>query len=240
MSDFTRPKQVVKDWKDIFPNEAQKPAVKRSGAISSRPAVSTQALADDPWRVGNQHARRSMDRLANGATIAGFVRDYTTGSNGYESPSVQSNDYPSPTTSTSVAATPFQVRHVSGNVYSVHAGTCEGQLIPTQEINVGAMRPVAILAYPQYTLNIYNSEYVWSATVKTGASAPILMTSTSVFSDRTLVDSSGTGARALVAYIYEVDGASNVAQIAQGNIVGSFADNGSLTGKITGSYNKNF
>lgn len=239
MSDFTRPKQVVKDWKDIFPNEAQKPAAKRTGAISSRPAVSTQAPPDDPWRVGNQHARRSVDRLANGATVAGFVRDYTTGSNGYESPSVQSNDYPSPT-SNPATPTPFQVRHVEGNVYSVHAGTCEGQLITTQEINVGSARPVAILAYPQYTLNIYNSEYVWSATVKTGASAPILMTSTSVFSDQTLVDSSGTGARALIAYIYEVDGASNVAQIAQGNISGVFADDGSLTGKIGGSYNKNF
>lgn len=239
MSDFIRPKQVVKDWKDIFPSESQKPAVKRSGALSSRPAVSTQAPTDDPWRVGNQHARRGVERLTNGAAVASFVRDYTTGANGYESNSLQQNDYPSPT-STPIAATPFQVRHVSGNVYSVHAGTCEGQLIPTQEINVGAMRPVAILAYPQYTLNIYNSEYVWSATVKTGANAPILMTSTSVFSDQTLVDSSGTGARALIAYIYEVDGASNVAQIAQGNIVGSFADNGSLTGKITGSYNKNF
>ena len=182
MSDFTRPKQVVKDWKDIFPSESQKSAVKRSGAISSRPAVSTQALADDPWRVGNQHARRSMDRLANGATIAGFVRDYTTGSNGYESPSVQSNDYPSPT-STPATPTPFQVRHVEGNVYSVHAGTCEGQLITTQEINVGSARPVAILAYPQYTLSIWNSEFVYASTVKTGANAPILVSSTSIFGD---------------------------------------------------------
>lgn len=236
MSDFTRPKQVVKDWKDIFPSESQKPAVKRSGAISSRPAVSTQALADDPWRVGNQHARRSMDRLANGATIAGFVRDYTTGSNGYESPSVQSNDYPSPTTSTSVAATPFQVRHVSGNVYSVHAGTCEGQLIPTQEINVGAMRPVAILAYPQYTLNIFNGEFVYASSVKTGANAPILVSSTSIFGDvSTGITSAGTEARALVAFITS---GNVINQITTGNIIGTFRNAG-LNGTMMGSFNKN-
>lgn len=238
--DLTPPKKVVRNWKDIFPQESRTPVVQRFGTLSSRPNLATRyPVDDDPWRVGNQHARRKDERLANGATITGYVQNYTPGSSGYDPQLLQDNEYPSPT-STPVPPAPFEVRHVAGNVYRVQAGTCEGHLITTQDINVGSARPVSILAYPQYTLSVYSGEYVWATAVRSGAYAPVLTTSTSVFGDQTTVSTAGNEARALVAYIYEVDGASYIAQIAQGNISGVFADDGSLTGKIGGSYNKNF
>lgn len=227
------PKKVVKDWKDIFPAEEKKPAVKRVGPISSRPAVAAKPADDDPWRVGNQHPRRKLDRLANGAPLAGFVYNNTPGSTGYDPQPLSENDYPMPS-STPAAPAPFEVRHVEGNRYRVYAGTCEGQLIETQEIDVGGTRPVAILAYPQYSLSIYNSEYVWAASVKTGSDAPVLITSTSTLGDVTVVSSSGDEARALIAYIDDA-----VYQITTGNIVSTFTDDGTLTGKMSGNFNKN-
>lgn len=227
------PKKVVKDWKDIFPSEEKKPAVKRTGSLSSRPAVTTQPAEDDPWRVGNQRPRRSLDRLANGASIAGFSYNNAPGANGYDQPLLTENEYPMPT-STPAPPAPFEVRHVKDNRYRVYAGTCEGQLIATQEIDVGSTRPVAILAYPQYTLSVYNSEYVWAATVQTGASAPVLVSSSVTLGDVTIVTAAGTEARALIAYIDDV-----VYQITTGNIVGTFTDDGSLTGQMSGNFNKN-
>jgi hypothetical protein len=132
---------------------------------------------------------------------------------------------------------PFKVSFVSSDTFHVEAGTIEGQTITAQNISVGSTRPVAILAYPQYTLSIYNSEYVWAAAVKTGASAPVLTSSTSILSDvSTGITSAGTQARAVIAYI---DTGDVISQITTGNIVGTFADNGALTGTMAGSYNKN-
>ena len=139
--------------------------------------------------------------------------------------------------STSITATthPFKVDHVGGNIYRVQAGTVEGQFIATQTIDVGSTRPVAILAYPKYTLSIFNSEYVWAATVMTGTDAPVLTSSTTTLSDVTLVTSAGTEARVLIAQI----DSSGISQITTGNIVGTFASDGSLTGQMNGSFNKN-
>lgn len=237
MSDFTRPEKVVKDWKDIFPSEPQKPAVKRSGALSSRPAVAAQhPKDDDPWRVGYQHSRRNVERLANGASVAGFVRDYTLGSNGYGESYASQSEYTTPTTSTPTVPGVFEVSHVSDNIFRVQAGTCEGQLIATQTINVGSARPVTILAYPQYHLDIYNSEFVYASNVKTGANAPVLVSSTSIFSDVTTgITSAGTQARALIAYI---NSSNVISQITTGNIIGTFRNTG-LNGTMGGSFNKN-
>lgn len=132
---------------------------------------------------------------------------------------------------------PFKVRHKTGNVFTVQAGTCEGKVIATQDIDVGSTRPVAILAYPKYALSIYNSEYVWAASVKTGADAPVLTYSTTILSDvSTGITTAGTEARALIAGIST---GNIITQITTGNIIGSFADDGSFTGKMAGSFNKN-
>lgn len=130
---------------------------------------------------------------------------------------------------------PFKVSHVGGDIYRVQAGTVEGQFLATQTINVGSTRPVAILAYPKYALSIFNSEYVWAAVAMTGANAPVLTSSTTTLADVTTVTSAGTEARALIAYI----DSSGISQIATGNIVGTFASDGTLTGQMSGSFNKN-
>lgn len=133
---------------------------------------------------------------------------------------------------------PFKVRHVSGDDFKVQAGTCEGQLIATQTIDVGATRPVAILAYPQYDLTIYNGEYVNVIAVKTSPNEPVLVASTSTLSDvDTGITSAGTEARAIIAYI---DTGDVIYQIATGNIVGIFADAANGLGQAAGYYNKNF
>jgi len=137
----------------------------------------------------------------------------------------------------SSASHPFKVTAAGEDLFTVQAGTCEGQFIATQTLDVGSDRPVAILAYPQYDVSVWNSEYVWAATVKTGAEAPILTYSTAILSDVTTVSVAGNEGRALIAYIDNVDGVDVIAQVATGNIAGTFEDGG-LTGNMTGSYNK--
>jgi len=135
------------------------------------------------------------------------------------------------------ASHPFAVSNVSGDTFRVLGGTCEGQAIETQDIDVGSTRPVAILAYPKYTLSIFNSEFVWFSAVKTGADKPVLVSSTSLLSgDVTTITSAGNEGRALIAVI---DSDNAITQYAYGNIVGTFTSAGSLDGKMTGSYNKN-
>ncbi|MHB1082572.1 MAG: hypothetical protein ACYC67_24480 [Prosthecobacter sp.] len=138
-----------------------------------------------------------------------------------------------------VTTHPFKVsKDTTANYFKVKAGTCEGQTITAQTINVGATRPVAILAYPQYTLGIDSGEFVNSIAVKTGAYAPVLEASTSILSDvDSGITSAGTEGRALIAYI---DVGDVISQITTGNIVGKFGDDGSRTGKAAGYYNKNF
>lgn len=132
---------------------------------------------------------------------------------------------------------PFMVMKTStANVFKVLGGTCEGQLIPTQLINVGGTRPVAILAYPQYDLTVEGGQYVNVIAVRTGAYGPVLVSSSTQFSDIDSGISAGTEARAVVAYITEEEA---VVQIAMGNIAGTFNDDGSLTGVAAGFYNKN-
>lgn len=131
---------------------------------------------------------------------------------------------------------PFKVTHVSGNVFSVQAGTCLGKTITTQTIDVGSTRPVAILAYPQFTLSIYNSEFVYASSVKTGANAPVLTSSTSILSDvNSGITSAGNEARALIA---RIDTGNVISQITTGNIIGTFSNTG-LNGTMGGSFNKN-
>lgn len=130
---------------------------------------------------------------------------------------------------------PFKVRKGTGdNIFTVRAGTCEGQLIETQDVYVGATRPVAILAYPQYALTIFNSEYVSAGAVKTGDDAPVLTTSTSVLEDVIYVTAAGNEARALIAVIFDGD---VIAQIAMGNIV-SVRENYGLSGVMSLDFNK--
>jgi len=138
-----------------------------------------------------------------------------------------------------VTTHPFKVSKTgTANHFKVKAGTCEGQLITAQTINVGATRPVAILAYPQYTLGIDSGEFVNSIAVKTGLNKPVLVASTSILSDvDSGITSAGTEARALIAYI---DVGDVISQITTGNIVGRFGDDGSRTGKAAGYYNKNY
>jgi len=136
----------------------------------------------------------------------------------------------------STSTHPFKVTYASGNVFNVQAGTCLGQTIATQTIDVGGTRPVAILAYPQFTLSIYNSEFVYASSVKTGANAPALVSSTSIFSDvNSGITSAGTQARALIATIAS---GNVITQITTGNISGTFANTG-LSGTMGGSFNKN-
>lgn len=136
------------------------------------------------------------------------------------------------------ATHPFSVSLVSGNDYQVLGGTCEGQLITTQTISVGSTYPVAILAYPQYTLGIDGGEYVNTWSVKTGSNKPVLVASTSILGDvDSGITSAGNEARALIAYI---GSAGVITQITTGNIVGVFADDGTLTGKMSGHFNKNY
>lgn len=130
---------------------------------------------------------------------------------------------------------PFKVTKATGDdMFLVRAGTCEGQLITTQTIDVGSTRPVAILAYPQYAMTIFNSEYVSASTVKTGPNAPVLTTSTSDLEDVTYVSAAGTEARALIAVI---DTGDVIIQIATGNIV-SVRENYGLTGVMSVDFNK--
>lgn len=131
---------------------------------------------------------------------------------------------------------PFKVTAAGGDEFTVQSGTAEGQVIAESTIDVGSTRPVAILAKMQYTLSIDNSIYVWAATVKTGGSAPELVSSTSTLSDVTIVTSAGDEARAVIAII---DADNNITQYTTGNIVGTFEDDGSFSGQISGSYNKN-
>lgn len=136
---------------------------------------------------------------------------------------------------------PFKVSQTGENLFTVQAGTCEGQLITTTEIDVGATRPVAILAYPKYTLGIDDGQFVNTIAVKTGLYAPVLVSSTSIFSDvDSGITSAGTEARVLIAYIDSGDSGDVISQIATGNIVGDFDDDGTLTGQAAGRYNKNF
>lgn len=141
-----------------------------------------------------------------------------------------------PGTGGSTGPHPFKVTYVSGDTFHVEAGTCEGQYIAAQNISVGSTFPVAILAYPQYTLSIYNSEFVYASSVKTGGAAPVLVSSTSILSDvATGITSAGTQARALVAFITS---GNVIAQITTGNIIGTFRNAG-LNGTMGGSFNKN-
>lgn len=141
-----------------------------------------------------------------------------------------------PGTGGSTGPHPFKVTYVSSDTFHVEAGTCEGQYIAAQDISVGSTFPVAILAYPQYTLSIWNSEFVNGNSVKTGASAPVLVSSTSILSDvSTGITSAGTQARALIATIAT---GNVISQITTGNIVGTFTNTG-LSGTMGGSFNKN-
>lgn len=133
---------------------------------------------------------------------------------------------------------PFAVTRKSGDIFRVQAGTCEGQLIQSQEINVGAVRPVAILAYPKYTLGIDSGQYVNTIAVKTGLDAPTLTHSTTQFSDvDSGITSAGDEARALIAFILDDN---SVDQITTGNISGYWGDDGTLTGVAAGAFDKNF
>lgn len=138
-------------------------------------------------------------------------------------------------------AHPFKVTKATGdNLYQVRAGTCEGELITTQTIDVGATRPVAILAKPQYDLSIDGGEFVSGMTVRTGADAPVLVTSTTTLGDVSSgITAVGNEARALIAYIDEDE---NIWQIAMGNIAGVWGvyDDGTLTAKAAGIFNKNY
>jgi hypothetical protein len=99
---------------------------------------------------------------------------------------------------------------------------------------VSSTRPVAILVKPQYTLTIFNDEYVSGASVKTGDDAPALVTSTSTLADVLNVSAAGDEARALVAIILEGD---VIAQYAYGNINGTWEPYG-LTGTMQGHFVK--
>lgn len=134
------------------------------------------------------------------------------------------------------ASHPFKVTPAGEDLFTVQAGTCEGQFIATQTLDVGSDRPVAILAYPQYSLTVWGGEFVWAASVKTGEYAPVLTYSTSIFSDVTLVSAAGTEARAVIAIIDETN---SISQIARGNIAGDFDDSGGLDGTMAGDYDKN-
>jgi hypothetical protein len=131
---------------------------------------------------------------------------------------------------------PFKVTKSATDLFLVQSGTCEGITIATEEIDVGSTRPCSILAYPQYTLGIDSGVFVNTMAVRSGSYAPVLETSTSVFSDvDSGITSAGTQARALIAYILEDD---VIVQIAKGNIFGTWADAG-LTGAAAGHFNKN-
>lgn len=131
---------------------------------------------------------------------------------------------------------PFKVTRKSGNVFRVQGGSFDGQTITTQEIDVGPTRPVAILVYPKYTLDIYNAEYVWRATIKTGTDKPVLTHSTTVFSDVTDgITLAGDEARAVVAVISDPN---IVVQIAMGNIYGTYRDDGTFNGEMAVTFVK--
>ncbi len=224
----------AKTWKELWPDAAKDSyPPSRTGPISNREATPTREA--DPWQVGNHSPRHRSTRLANGGSISDYTYSDLLGLEDNYQLGLQQNEYPSATAS-AAAPSPFQVTHKADDIYIVQAGTCEGQLIPTQEIDVGSTRPVAILAYPQYLLSIYGGQYVWTASVKTGGSSPVLVSSASTLDDVTTVGATGTEARALIAYL-DVD--NNIFQITTGNIVGTFSDDGSLTGQISGNYNKN-
>jgi len=144
-----------------------------------------------------------------------------------------------PVAAAAVVTHPFKVKKGTGaNDFDVKAGTCEGQLITAQTIDVGSTRPVAILAYPKYTLGIDSGEFVNSIAVQTGTNKPVLVSSTTILSDvDSGITSAGTEARALIAYIGVGD---VISQITTGNIVGKFGDDGSRTGKAAGFYYKNY
>lgn len=134
---------------------------------------------------------------------------------------------------------PFKVTKAGGgaDLYRVQGGTCEGFLIPTEIVDVGGGRPVAILAYPQFNLVIEGGQYVHAITVKGGANAPVLEVSGSTFGDVAYgITAAGTQARALIAVITD----SGITQIAMGNIVATLGDDQSRTAKAQGYFNKNY
>lgn len=181
-------------------------------------------------------ARNPFDRRLIGL-IEGSKPNHGVGIFARPLPGGISQQLPRVRATTTAAAKPFAVTHVSGDVFRVQAGTCEGQMIPTQTIDVGTDRPVAILAYPQYTLGIDSGQFVNTMAVKTGAYAPALVSSTTTLDDvDSGISSAGTEARALIAYI---DTGNVISQITTGNITGTWQDDGSLTGLAAGIFNKN-
>lgn len=129
---------------------------------------------------------------------------------------------------------PFQVTRQSGNNFRVQSGQIDGETIVSEVIDVGSSRPVAIRIYPQYTVGVYNSEFVYSAVIKGSPNAPVLE-SDSNLSDVTAMSSAGTEARAVIATI---DSANEISQIATGNLVSTIADDQTLNGEAIISWNK--
>jgi hypothetical protein len=131
----------------------------------------------------------------------------------------------------------FQVRMIgtTGNSFRVEAGQIDGQTIAAATVDVGGSRPVSLIILPQYTLGIYNSQHVHSLAIKTGEDAPVLDTVAGTASDVTLVTSAGDEARVVIAVI----AAGNaISQIAHGNILTTWADDGSLDGQAQLAFNK--
>lgn len=135
-----------------------------------------------------------------------------------------------------VATHPFKVTRIgtTGDDFRVEAGQIDGYTIAAQTIDVGSSRPVSIRIKPVYSLSIYNSEFVYAATLSTSPTAPTLEASATL-SDVTAVTSVGDEARCVIATISSLN---VVSQIATGNVVSTLQDDGTLNGEATVSYNK--
>lgn len=133
-------------------------------------------------------------------------------------------------------AHPFMVRHVSGNNYRVEAGQIDGYTLASETVNIGSGRPRAIGIVVKYTMSISNSEYLYSATLKTtGDDVPVLAVSSTI-SDAVVIAPAGTGGACVIAVI---DSSDVVSQIASGNVLSSLEDDASWTGGGVVSFEKN-
>lgn len=134
---------------------------------------------------------------------------------------------------------PFKVSLVGsdGDLYRVEAGTVDGYTIAAQTLDIGSSRPRGIRVALKFNTFISNSQYLYNSTLKTTTgNAPVLeVVASAACLDVTAFDTSGDGARCLIAII---NAAGAVEQIATGNIVSTRDDDASLTGAGMLSFNK--
>lgn len=130
---------------------------------------------------------------------------------------------------------PFMVRHISGNNFRVEAGQIDGITIPSQTIDVGETRPVAIRIFPQYTVSVYNDEFAYAAVIKDDPDEPVLETDASL-DDVTIITAAGDEGRVVIATIAALN---VISQLASANITSLMQDDGSLTGQMLATWDKN-